>query len=92
MKEGTQMNIQAIEGQILELLVKLIKANEHALAEEFIDELVKLIQQFIPTSNLGKMEKVSWVDIRNILETNITNAVVQSILALVTLFGAKTSP
>jgi transposase len=89
MKGDNQMTIQIIESQVLELLINLIKANEHALADEFIDELIKVVEQFIPSSNLCKLEKVDWVDIRNALETNISNAVLQAIVNLIASYTTK---
>lgn len=89
MKEGNKMTIQTIERQALELLVNLINANNHALANEFFDELIKVIEPFIPNSNLCKMEKVGWVDIRNALEADISNAALQAIAAFIASFAAK---
>lgn len=84
------MSIQTIESQVLELLVNLIQTDGPELAAEFLDELVVLIEGYIPASTLSQRDKVSWVDIRNTLETNVLEAVLKAIAALIAGFAAKT--
>jgi len=78
-----------IEAQVLNLLFEIMEAYGPTLAQEFIDELVKLIEEFIPDSGLSKLQKVSWVDIRNVLENQITQALLQAIAALIANFKIK---
>jgi hypothetical protein len=84
------MTLQQIESQVLELLVNLLQASGPALANQFLVDLVKLIQSYIPTTTLIT-DKIAWVDVRNELEAEleaagqvVENTVIQNLFQAIT--------
>jgi|GEM_PF-1720205 len=82
----TIMTWQELEKQILELLVTLIQNDGSELAQQFLNNLVKIIEQYIPNAGLSNKDKISWVDIRNAMENVVEQSLLQAIADLIALF------
>jgi DNA-binding phage protein len=86
--EGLTM-LQQIETQALTLLVNIIQSDGPELAQEFLAALVKFIDAHMPGSALAQKASVSWTDIRNALEQEVEEAVLQAVASFISTFNPQ---
>ena len=85
------MTCQEIEQQVLELLVILIQAEGSQAAQQFLNDLVKIIEQYNPDAGISGKDTISWVDIRNTLESTLEQILLQKIAQLIVSYEKTAS-
>jgi hypothetical protein len=58
---------------VIQLVIGMLQSDGVAAVQQLLDDIAAAIQQHIPAAGL-KAEKVSWVDVRNAIETQLGQA------------------
>ena len=66
--------LSEIESEVLKVIVSMLQAEGPELAQTFLNELVQVINSYIPKSGLAASQKINWTDIRNVLEAELAKA------------------